>query len=359
MRLHILDGMRGHLLIGMMLAHLGFQQNQGFLLTVHHTRLVRLYDAEFFVLISGFLVGVLFAARPSIQERFLQFVAKRLGVIYKYYLVSTIPFLYFAARRNDFSFPFEEALLAVFLQDGGSYSDILPIYFFCFLLLAVSFYLFRGRDEIILFASASIYFASQFTYQNGFFGLSDSLVVFDIGAWQFLFIGSFWIGKKNREIRTYLSELPVGLVTTLTIVLWVSSVLLPRIFEYVPLAELPESIANTWPRFQLHPFHLFRIIIASLAVTFLLISSSVLLLPFRKFTEIYFSLPFLKMIGSYSIQMFTLHVFLLAIYKKLAPSMSVSGSQILSVSMVLFFIASPYLALMSVRWLKSIGVVRT
>lgn len=349
MRLSLIDGMRGHLLIGMMLAHLGFQENQDFLLSIHHARVIRLYDAEFFVTISGFLVGVLYAMKPAVQDRFHVFIARRLKVIYKYYLLSTIPFLFLSARNSGFSFPFQDLISSIFLQDGGAYSDILPIYFYCFLILALVFLLFRGSDIALVVASCVIYLASQVQYDTGFFGLSGDLVVFDIGAWQFLFIGCFWLGKNSARIRDFLMSLPAGLIAALALICLLGSVWLARSVEYIPLAPLPDGEKGNWARMQLHPLYLVRIVVVGSGITLLLLSTSGFLMPLRNLAVGYFSIPFLRKVGSYSIQMFTLHVFLLAIFRELAPYMSIAGSRVLAVGMIGFFIASPYLAVEAKR----------
>ncbi|XHS00176.1 hypothetical protein ACFB49_17740 [Sphingomonas sp. DBB INV C78] len=77
----------------MLIAHLSFSEGMNYLRYMHHHFFISMYDAEFFIPISGFIIGYLYATRIKTVGGFYAFLNGRLGTIYKYYLISAIPFL--------------------------------------------------------------------------------------------------------------------------------------------------------------------------------------------------------------------------------------------------------------------------
>ena len=134
MRFELVDGIRGHLLLGMLIAHLSFEPQLGFLVYLHHIQLVGMFDAEFFIPISGFLIGYLYIERLRTTARFERFVGKRLLVIYRYHLFATVPFLVAALPGLGAGEAIRLLLGVATVQAGGFYTDILPVYLYCFLL---------------------------------------------------------------------------------------------------------------------------------------------------------------------------------------------------------------------------------
>jgi hypothetical protein len=132
-RIDLIDGVIGHLLIGMLVAHLSLQDGIEWLRNFHHHRVMLLYDAEFFVLIAGLLIGHLWVNSYKTPITRRRFVIKRLSTIYRYNILSAVPFYCFALING--APPIQTTLGVVTMQMGGWYSDILPIYFVCFLLI--------------------------------------------------------------------------------------------------------------------------------------------------------------------------------------------------------------------------------
>ena len=341
MRIDLIDGMRGHLLIGMMLAHLTFQSGYYFLINFHHAKLLRVYDAEFFIIISGFLVGYLFSRKASDNRWLFNFVGNRLKIIYKYYLVSAIPFLFFYFLENGGSNWFGTILSVLCLQRGGAYSDILPIYFYCFLGLSLFYFLFRGSLVVIAIASVAIFFVSQFSYETGIWILSNELVVFDILAWQILFILPFVAGIRYVELGQFIASMsPTSVYLTLAAALLV--LVADRAFYlYAPLIAVPEHVMANWPRMQLHPFFLLKSSAIAIAVTLLVARRDTLVAWVHDLLRWYFSLRILRNVGSYSIQMFTIHVFMIALFKNYLVKTSSFNNPATVVAMIVVFIALP------------------
>lgn len=347
MRFGVVDGIRGHLLIGMLIAHLGFKDGLGFLLQFHHFRVLRLYDAEFFVTISGAMVGYLIWAKLGTAERFWRFMRSRLATIYKYYLISALPFLLtvilLAIREpgTGLSAIPLAALDILLLQSGGAYSDILPIYFYCFVILGIlAVPLLRGDMRLFLGVSAAIYLVSQFSRSTGMFGLSGDFVVFDVAAWQFLFCLSAAAGRKFPEMSAFvtgMSDWQVRISIVICAILFVIINLFDPFWEFWPGLEGPYT-----PRFQLHPSYLIVILAVSFSVLLTMARPVRELRPFGWLLNWYFNLRLLRVIGKYSIQMFTLHVYLMFFYVSIQDRLA--DWQKLPVGLVLMagYIAAPH-----------------
>lgn len=341
MRLEIIDGMRGHLLLGMMVAHLSFQPGLAWLGNFHHNRLVGLYDGEFFVLISGLLVGVLCRAKPRMLESLERFIGQRLKVIYKYYLLSAVPFVVLASTQIGFVDVARLLGSVLLLQSGGAYSDILPIYFYCFVCVAIFFFISGKSLTRCLIPSAGLYCLSLPLYSTGFFGLSGSFVVFDIAAWQFLFTTSLVLGFWHGALITRLGALSSVLRFVLLMTSLVSALVIGRFVDFYPLGSAPADLPGNWARMQLHPLFLIKIYLVAFAV--LLICKFELwgLGRISRVANLYFGMGWLRNVGTYSIQMFTLHVFLMQAYKLLSSEHFSIPASALAICLILGFVLAP------------------
>ncbi len=341
-RLDIFDGLRGHLLIGMLVAHLSFQTGLEWLGNFHHNRVVLIFDAEFFVLIAGLLVGYLWNNAYKTTALRRRFVINRLFTIYRYYLLSALPFLVFSALSDT---PLFKIVLGVtFMQIGGWYSDILPIYFYCFLVLAPFVVFPRLNSPVLMFAvSASIYIASQLTDLGGFFGASNAFVAFDVAAWQFLFVCSILIGKHGKTICNQIAEAQASFAAVvLLVILAVSLVLRQNSFYPNPLL-ISESLTGNAPRMGLHPLFLLRIFLLSAAAAIVLIRNDLWIRPVHKIAHWYFGLSVIRNVGKYSIQMFVLHVYIMALYKIAYVDAPNETKAAFAVVWIAVFIATPNL----------------
>ena len=245
------------------------------------------------------------------------------------------------------------------MQDGGAYSDILPIYFYCFLLLYALFWMVpRIGFGIPLLVSVAIYAVSQAFYQGGWFGLGSRFIVFDVAAWQFLFMIFLFIGSRSKEAAEVINHMPsrrYGVwVATLTVLMVVG-----RQTQFYPTPfAVPEGLAGNWPRMQLHPFFVVKIIVVCALFSFVILRPEGLLKWPNKLAKNYFTLPLLRNVGKYSIQMFTLHVFMMAAFKEVADSAPLQLRYAVAISLILVFIAAPNIwVVMKRRRAKQIEVL--
>ncbi|KPA22089.1 OpgC protein [Shimia sp. SK013] len=324
MRFDLLDGVRGHLLFMMMLAHLAAQPGMGYLYDVHHARIIQLLDAEFLVFLSGLLVGILYALKFQSRQKLADFLGLRIRKIYVYYILSAGPFLILLLMggAGPVQYLFGLGEVAV-LQNGGAYSDILPIYIVCFALLWVGSFLLRWVPQwALLVPSGALYAASLFDYGGGIFGWGQRYLVFDLVAWQFLFCIAYLCGVKFREILAWINGLSVRGYWAVFVLTAVACFGQRWVFFYPPIAELPTGVAVNWPRMHLHPVHIVRTMAVVAFVTVAMTRSERGTGWITDVLRWYFSLPLLRYCGVWAIQMFVIHVFLIAAFAYVLPTLS-------------------------------------
>ncbi len=344
MRFDLLDGVRGHLLFMMMLAHLGAQPGMGYLYDVHHARVIQILDAEFLVMLSGLLVGILYTIKFKEPARLARFLRQRIRKIYVYYLISAGPFLILlgleGAGLGQFAFGVGEVLL---IQNGGAYSDILPIYIYCFALLFVlSFGLAYMPQVALLVPSALIYLVSLFNYDGGVFGWGGKFLVFDIAAWQFLFFLSYYAGLHFRQIVAWLHGLSETAFVALLVVSGVVAFSQRWAFWYPPIGNLPDGVFDYWFRMHLHPVHLLRTFAVAIFVTVAMTRSVPMTAWLTRMFRWYFSLPLLRYCGVWAIQMFVIHVYMIALFAYLLPQWDDTQRFGWAVAFQLTYMAIPY-----------------
>ncbi len=345
MRFDLLDGVRGHLLFMMMLGHLGAQAGMNALFAVHHSQIIQLLSAEFLVVLSGLLVGILYAIKFQDPSKLARFLKQRIRKIYVYYLLSAGPFLILLALEGanfgQFAFGVGEVLL---IQNGGAYSDILPIYIYCFVLLFVlSFGLAYLPQVMMLVPSALIYAVSLFNYDGGVFGWGGKFLVFDIAAWQFLFFLSYFAGLYFREIVGWLNGLSDAVFVAL--LLGCAAIALGQrwAFWYPTLGALPEGVQGNWFRMHLHPVHLLRTFAVAAFVTVVMTRSVPVTAWLTKAFRWYFSLPLLRYCGVWAIQMFVIHVYMVALFAYLLPQWGATEGIVWAVAFQVVYMLLPYL----------------
>lgn len=339
-RLDVFDGLRGHLLIGMLVAHLSFQDDLDWLINFHHNKLIQLFDAEFFVLIAGLLVGHLFSIAYKTSQLRLRFIINRLSTIYRYYILSALPFFVFSLMNGA---PVIDSILGVLsMQMGGWYSDILPIYFVCFVLVSpFAVILILDRPFLIFSTSAVIYGVSQFTNLNGFFGFSGGFVAFDIAAWQFLFICAILVGQRGVKLYHWVNRADARTLGLIFLIITVLSVLLRQNNFYPNPLMLGESLGGNSPRMGLHPLFLIRILLISGGIAIILIRGDFWIRPIHMIMHLYFGLSIIRNVGKYSIQMFVVHVYIMALYQIVFWDDSGLAKGIFAIFSIVVFIGIP------------------
>ena len=340
MRLTLLDGMRGHLLIGMLVVHLSFNDGLGFLFYVHHNTLIQLYDAEFFIFIAGLLVGHLWATRYPTATLRKKFALNRLRTIYVWYAISAIPYVLSHPEANpNLIAGTVEVLL---MEHGGWFSDILPIYFVCFaLLLPFAVWSALYRPGALLGISFAIYVASQLTNRFGFFGFTGKFVAFDIAAWQFIFFLSMMVGRSAPAWRAMILGLSRRTVLIAFPVLVAVLVWLGQWPHFPDPMQIVGGATNISARNGLHPLYIVRIAVAILAMALVVLRSDAWLGPIHRAVHWYFMLPVIRNVGRYSIQMFSLHVYILALYTVMIHDLPEPSRIAYAVLSVIAFVAAP------------------
>lgn len=348
MRINYLDGIRGHLLLGMMIAHLMIFGNQTFLIYFHHATIISMYDAEFFIPVSGFLVGYIYYERLKSSGQRVIFLTHRLRTIYRYFLFGTLPTMILVHLTDwnmgvaSISNIMKEIALIFLLQNVGPLSDVLIIYLYCFLIIATLPYALAFiKLRTVLYLSSIVYLVSQTSYTGGFLGISSTKVTFDISAWQFLFMLAFTAGANKAYLYEKihsLSDRNLLIIIAAALIVYSATLLFSNFPTPFPT---PTTVHTSWPRLDLHPIFLIRIISMVLLLALVILHPSRLVKWPRKVLRTYFSWTVLENIGKYGIQMFTLHIYFMIIFVTYAPSLTQLQQGIFAATLILSFAIIP------------------
>ncbi|RVU38944.1 hypothetical protein EOI86_06680 [Hwanghaeella grinnelliae] len=346
MRFDLVDGIRGHLLIGMLVAHLSFHPGMGWLLHFHHHALFKVFDAEFFVVIAGFLVGFLasekIGAKPATRWELAQYLGRRTMTVYAYFTLAGFALLMLLGEgAYSWHGALSTAADVLIFQNGPRFGGILGLYILCFLLLLAAVLVLGVRPLGLLALSAGLYLLSQFSYMRGLWGIGGDIMAFDVAAWQFPFIASFALGFHRKAVGRAIDRLPEPVALAAVVGLFCASLVLAKFWITPPFAEVPPEMPRHWPRPQLHPYHLLKTLVLALAVTIVLVGGHRLLAWPRAVAAGYFRLGFLRAIGKYSIRMFTLHLILVSLFAYSVDRLTQGEKTALAFFMLAVFIAAP------------------
>lgn len=235
-RLAGLDALRGLMLVLMTLTHIPtsiggvFGQPFGYVSA-----------AEGFVLLSGFMAGLVFsqrlerhgapAMRSALQRRAIQIYLCHIALLmFVFSVVAAMGVLLDQpAVINMLGFFFEQPLQALLSSTLLLYRppllDILPMY--TAFLIATPLLLgygARGGWPLILGLSGTLWLGAQYdvgarAYEalTGLLGLSVPLNAtgsFVLPAWQLLWVVGLWLGARHRDADNPLQRLPEGIVKT-------------------------------------------------------------------------------------------------------------------------------------------------
>lgn len=307
MRIDIIDGVRGHLLMQMTLWHVLRDLDLPHWHVFHHQTLFGVLDAEFFVAVSGFLVGMIGFRKPG---GFASFAVKRLRVVAVYYLICLAPVILLTrvlARDGGLVPALEAILRGIALQNAGFYAEVLMIYLVCFVQALVFARLFGERMDRWLAASGALWLAGQIADMPGMFGLVGGGQYFNFAAWQLLFIAAIALGRRAPQAAAAIRAIPAarrGAVFVLCLGLSLT-------LAAMDLWSLARDTAMG-PRSNLSPVWLLQTALICAAVAIPLLSPERGFAAPRRALEFYFRLPILRRIGAWSIQAFTLHVLLIS-----------------------------------------------
>lgn len=205
-----IDSIRGLLIIFMAMDHYG-----GLISHYLWQPLGYFSNAEGFVFISGFVFSMVYMQYLNDIVLFTRKIIKRFSLIYTYHITLILGFLiisyaiplYAKAWENMLCGFYSSHLLknliaSLFLIYQPTFLDVLPIYsIFILLSFPAMLLVKKGRYDILLYASASIWLIGQFVnpvaiivshyFPECFPG------IFNIFAWQFMFFLGVYYGSRH------------------------------------------------------------------------------------------------------------------------------------------------------------------
>jgi hypothetical protein len=352
-RLELLDGLRGYFLTFMMLNHLYFTGGLT-LVHVNHAELGFVEDAQGFVFLSGLLIGMVYARRMS-REGFAHGAARiwhRAAELYFYALFCLFALL-LAVRllpdlqpiwknwMGELALPgWASTLAAVTLLHQPTYMDILPQYI-AYLLVAppLVYLVLKGRWAVVAVMSALFWMAVQLGFHlpvaaalDGLLGRMDQGLAmrnhFNVFAWQVVFMGGLVLGALTsaRMIewqQVFHPERRVILTAALAFFLFFMLFRLGWTFGLIPVATWDRFVAIT-NRGEFSLVYLLNFLATGYLLAWTLIAAPRAAEAWlRRIAELLarlFSLPFLRLIGRHSLQVYVFHVFV--VYLMLAVDRS-------------------------------------
>lgn len=282
--------------------------------------------AEGFVFLSGLTAGIVYSRKLVEKgEAFISLAAKkRAWTIYKYHLILFIlisiiffshSFMgdYWFGNYSDYELLYQKPVLSVILGSvllyQPTYMDILPMYALYILLLPITLkYFQRGRQEIILTFSFLVYLIGTFDLVSRLFNQFKfmdqvSTGFFNLLSWQFLFIGGLYLGflTYQNKISCILQNKKLFYSAII-----VSSLLF--LFKRVDFRLDPSTLdIDYWTsKENLGPLRLLNFSALSVVMSYLA----------SRYKQ-WFSFKPICYLGKHSLEVFSLHILLIAIFKPL------------------------------------------
>ncbi|WP_185984603.1 OpgC family protein [Aureimonas mangrovi] len=344
-RLDVLDGMRGYFLVFMMLNHLSFAG--GYLLVkINHGELGYVQDAQGFVFLSGLLIGMVYAGHMAKRgyEAGSVKVRKRALELYRWAMFCVLAIIalgFVLPRSGVFWEPWlwrlgdDPALLfgaAATLLYQPTYMDILPQYIVYLLVSPPLIWLcVTGRWRMVALGSALLWMAVQFglhlplrdAIHAGMQALHPDLALrahFNVLAWQAIFMSGLVIGAltATKEIdwdEAMSPKRPEFAVAALAIVLFFMAWRVAFTWGLVP-EIMAQRFGTLDIRGEFSLVYLLNFAALGYLVAWTLIagprSESAVVRKIAAVPRAIFTLPFLRLIGRHSLQVYVWHV--IAIY---------------------------------------------
>lgn len=340
-RLEILDGMRGYFLVFMLLNHLSF--TGGYLLVrVNHAELGFVQDAQGFVFLSGLLVGMVYARRMD-RKGFADGTTKmwkRAGELYLYAMGCIALILGAAALEPALQAYWQPWLgdlragdaamvgAAASLAYQPTFMDILPQYIVYLLVAPPLVWLcLRGRWAAVAIGSAVLWLAVQLGLHmpvadgiNSLIGAAGEGVrlraAFNVLAWQVVFMSGLVLG-----VMTVTNQIDWQKVFTpeRTALVWLAVALLVFFLVWrvgFSFGIWPQEVAQRFRGYEVRPefslIFLVNFLALGWAMAWLLIagprSSNARVRRMAEVVGNVFQLPFLRLIGRHSLQVYAFHV---------------------------------------------------
>ncbi|WP_198142998.1 OpgC family protein [Stigmatella aurantiaca] len=347
-RLEVLDGLRGYFLVFMVLNHLTF--SGGYLLVkLNHGELGYVQDAPGFVFLSGLLMGQVYGARmkkhgykagaSKIYHRVFELYRYTAGCLLAIIALGFLltessvywePWLWQLAR-NDWGF----ALAAAALLYQPTYMDILPQYIVYLALSPPLVWLcVTGRWRKVVIGSWMLWLGVQFGIHLPLASAIDAVMGalypglvlrahFNVLAWQIVFVGGLVLGclasTGQLNWQRVFDPTRRGLVeASLCIVLFFMIWRLGMTWELFPEA-MQARLRTLEIRAEFSMMFLLNFAALSYLVAWLIIggvrSDSPLARQAGEGLRALFTLPFLRLIGRHSLQVYAWHVLVIYLLK--------------------------------------------
>jgi hypothetical protein len=342
-RIAILDGLRGYFLVFMLINHLRLIGGV-WLARLNLGELGYVQDVQGFVFLSGLLVGLLYTRR-MLERGFTQAARKmwrRALQIYCYALACLFGIAALSGLIPGAAAVWSNWLWGFGYLDPGylasaalllyqpNYLDILQQYILY--MLAAPFLVWlclRGRAVAVIAGSLTLWL----TVQLGLYGpvadaahglagriWSPNIVrfYFDPLAWQICFVSGLALGSLTAANRldwrrVMAPERPVWALAALAVVLVFAYLRLGMTFQFHP-TELAAWIKGMDQKEAFGPFYLVNFTAVAYLVGWTLMAGpSARSAPVRgiaTFLNRFLRLPFLRLLGRHSLQVYCLHVFL-------------------------------------------------
>lgn len=340
MRISIIDGFRGFFLINMTIVHLNYMFDS-LTFKFNHHKLGWVEDAQGFVLLSGFVIGLVFGKsiiKNDYNKTKLKILSRaRTLFIYNSILILFITFLVliFPTRGDELDSswgnnPFIYSIISLLLINGPKYIDILPMYIvFMTITPFVLYCLHRGLYIEVLATSFAVWVFAQtglvdtfLHYISTLSGLSS--VNIELGmpfnrlGWQILYFFGLAAGMKMAEGKLDLSFLhgDLGYRLFLLCVALIAVFLATRIEAILYSAEMEGELSTTiailYERSALSPLRLLNFVVDVYAVCWLLIAGQRVAWtrPFSRLLSAVMNWPPLVYLGKHSLQIYAFHVFI-------------------------------------------------
>jgi len=347
-RLEILDGMRGYFLVFMMLNHLTF--TGGYLLVkFNHSELGYVQDAQGFVFLSGLLVGMVYARR-MLKEGYAEGarkIWKRAFEIYRYAAGSLIIIMALGLVLKDSATYWEPwlwslashdpvyAVASLLLLHQPTYMDILPQYIIYMLVAPPLVWLcVTGRWmwvvvwSVVLWAAVqlSLHYpsASGIHYMLSWVHEGQILrTAFNVLAWQIVFmsglvLGSLTAAQKIDWKKVFAPDDTALAWGAFVLVLFFMVIRLGFTFEVMP-EDMGQRFRNLDNRVEFSLVYLLNFMATGYLVAWLVAAGPAagngIVRALGNGLRWIFTLPFLRLIGRHSLQVYAWHVIVIYLLK--------------------------------------------
>lgn len=364
MRYPIIDGFRGFFLIFMMVVHLNLELDT-ILGKLNHHYLGWVEDAQGFVFISGFVVGLVYtgimlrrsemAMHGAIWARIRTIWSHQAGLILLFLLaalslhVLDVPASILAQYNAE---PIAFTTVSLMLVAASKHMGILPMYIWFMMITPLVLRAFAsGYAMAVLVSSALLWMFAQtglldlvtIHVQQLLAGIGHPIkfgIFFNVFGWQVLFFGGLWLGFLTAQGKLNLSVLKEKSWTIVAIIAAIGVVafaLLDRIvyWELVSNKFSSDFLAKS-SRQDFSPVHLINFGFDLFLVTWLLVAgrdSGIRLFSWMSnMLRWIFTRPALVFLGQHSLHVFSFHILVVyaaAVVFDAGPPAELTGSILL------------------------------